>query len=151
MLVFDLPDYCKSSTAQNEKLARGRTRERDTGGGDSTGAPDIHAISQLSRILPPSPHTSRRFGVAVMYKAETQSGHSLIWQLREEKTRRDGDREAERGQEILFVNDDSIYSTHILNPFNHPCIWKQIKCFSEIKLNSTKWHSGTILPKCFNV
>ncbi len=37
MLAFDLPDYSKSSTAQNEKLAR--ERETETGGGDSAGAP----------------------------------------------------------------------------------------------------------------
>lgn len=37
MLAFDLPDYSKSSTAQNEKLAREREkkreREAETGGG----------------------------------------------------------------------------------------------------------------------
>lgn len=37
MLAFDLPDYSKSSTAQNEKSAR--ESEKEMGGGDSAGAP----------------------------------------------------------------------------------------------------------------
>lgn len=40
MLAFDLPDYSKSSMAQNEKLARER------GEGILQG-PNIHAVSQL--------------------------------------------------------------------------------------------------------
>lgn len=79
MLVFDLPDYSKSSPAQNEKLARERQRREE---GILQG-PDIHAVSPLSRILPPSPRASRRFGVAVMSESEeTQSGQLLMWQLR---------------------------------------------------------------------
>lgn len=31
MLAFDLPDYSKSSTAQNEKLAREREKDRRRG------------------------------------------------------------------------------------------------------------------------
>lgn len=38
MLAFDLPDYSKSSTAQNEKSARESEKEMG-GGGDSAGAP----------------------------------------------------------------------------------------------------------------
>lgn len=39
MLAFDLPDYSKSSTAQNEKSARESEKETGGGGGDSAGAP----------------------------------------------------------------------------------------------------------------
>lgn len=42
MLAFDLPDYSKSSTAQNEKSARESEKEMGGGGGgggDSAGAP----------------------------------------------------------------------------------------------------------------
>lgn len=77
MLAFDLPDYSKSSTAQNEKLAREREKQRREEG--ILQGPDIHAASQLSRILTPSPRASRRFGVAVMSKSEeTQSGQLLM-------------------------------------------------------------------------
>lgn len=89
MLLFDLPDYSKSSAARREKLARAsdRPRERDRGGrgcvcggGDLQG-PDIHPVSPLSQILPRSLRASRRFGACVMCKSdETQLGQSLIWQ-----------------------------------------------------------------------
>lgn len=83
MLVFDLPDYSKSSTAQNEKLVPERQGDGGVGGGSGWGGGGIRAISQLSRVLPPSPRASRRFGVALMSPAEeTQSGQLLIWQLR---------------------------------------------------------------------
>lgn len=86
MLVFDLPDYSKSSPAQNEKLARERDRDGRRG-------PEIHAVSGLSRILPASPRASRRFGAAVMSESEeTQSGRSLMWRLR--KRERETGREA---------------------------------------------------------
>ncbi|KAM3591512.1 uncharacterized protein V6R79_002932 [Siganus canaliculatus] len=78
MLAFDLPDYSKSSAAQNEKLEREEEEE-----GESAGARYPRRLSRLSRILPPSLRASRRFGAAVMSESEeTQSGQSLIWQLR---------------------------------------------------------------------
>lgn len=86
MLAFDLPDYSKSAMAQNEKLARernrdGRKKEGERGGRILQGLRYIHAVSRISRILPPSPRASRRFGAAVMSESEeTQSGHLLIWQ-----------------------------------------------------------------------
>lgn len=131
MLLFDLPDYSKSSVARREKLARGgdRPRERRAGGG-STG------VSPLSRILPPSPRASRRFGACVMCKSdETQSGQLLIWQLRGVVGVIGG---GERGREILLINDVSVYSAHILDPFNLTCIWKHIKCCCEIKAGVNK-------------
>lgn len=82
MLAFDLPDYSKSFTAQNEKLVRERHRREE---GILQG-PDIHSVSRLSRILPPSPRASRRFGVAVMSQTkETQSGQLLMYQLRNKR------------------------------------------------------------------
>lgn len=107
MLLFDLPDYSKSSAARREKLARGGDgpRERDGRG--------VRAVSPLSRILPPSPRASRRFGACVMCKSdETQLGQSLIWQPKG----------GGGGREILLINNVSVYSAHILHPFNLTCI-----------------------------
>lgn len=140
MLVFDLPDYSKSSPAQNEKLARERQRREE---GILQG-PDIHAVSPLSRILPPSPRASRRFGVAVMSESEeTQSGQLLMCRLRKRERERHKGRQRQRklgGCETLLINDVFIYSTHCMEPFNHTCIWKKIKCSCEIKAPSTKRH-----------
>lgn len=118
MLAFDLPDYSKSSTAQNEKLARERGREKQRREEGILQGPDIHAVSQLSRILPPSPRASRRFGVAVMSESEeTQSGRLLIWRQRKKKKRMgDGEKRGkEREREIPFINDVSVYSTPVLD------------------------------------
>lgn len=55
MHAFDLPDYSKSSEAQNEKLPLEREKQRVKGEGgreDSAGAPVSMPVSPLSQILP---------------------------------------------------------------------------------------------------
>lgn len=52
MLAFDLPDYSKSSTAQNEKLERERQREKHRQEEGILQGPDIQ------RRLPAKPNSS---------------------------------------------------------------------------------------------
>ncbi len=121
MLAFDLPDYSKSSMAQNEKLAQERQRERNRDGRRGFCRGPISMPSPwLSRILPPSPRASRRFGVAVMSKSEeTQSGQLLMWKLRGKKEGRQKWRKVRKKEEeeIPIITDVSI----------HPLSFRSIK------------------------
>lgn len=67
MLAFDLPDYSKSSSAQNEKLVSERERKRQRHEEGILQGPDIHVGLQLSQILSPSSRASRRFGITMTF------------------------------------------------------------------------------------
>lgn len=115
MLAFDLPDYSKSSTAQNEKLAgkRERERETETGGGDSISIPSPPAKPNSS---PPSPRASRRFGVAVMSKSESDTIGTVGNMAAERK------RERGRKKEILFNNDVCLFHPHFRSIQPYMCV-----------------------------
>lgn len=72
--------------------------------------------------------------MAVMSKSEeTQSGQLLMWQPRKKgRDMGDGKKTKKKKKEIPFINV-SVYSTPIFDPLNHTCIWKEIKCFYQIK------------------
>lgn len=55
------------------------------------------------------------------------------------------------GQEMACNNEIFIYSTHILAQAKRACMWKPIKCFSEIKAPDDKKKKKRRPPEGFDL
>ena len=114
MLAFDLPDYSKSSTAQNEKLARERNRDwrrrrrrrrrRKEGGGILQG-PDIHPVSP--KLSPNSSPLASCFqeiwcGCDVWVRGDTIGTVANIAAEREREREKEKDEEEKRERESRY-------------------------------------------------